>query len=127
MDSSKKFKTIDEYFSTLSFEKKVILEELRATIKSAAPQIEELISYNMPAFRFHGMLVYYMAYKNHIGFYPGNKAVNEIFRNELKAYKTSKGTIQLPLDKPIPKRLIKNIIKFRIKENLAKVKTKNKK
>lgn len=127
MNSDIKFRTVREYLDTLPADIRMLLEELRTTIKSAAPQAEELISYNMPAFRYHGMLVYYMAHKNHIGFYPGNKAVNEVFRDELKAYKTSKGTIQLPLDKRIPKRLIKNIVKFRVNENLAKAGTKNKK
>lgn len=124
--SGKKFKTVDEYFSTLTREKKKLLTELRETIKEAAPEAEELISYNMPAFKYHGMLVYYMTHTEHIGFYPGNKAVNEVFKNELTRYKTSKGTIQLPLNKTIPKRLIKNIVKFRIKENLEKSKSKNK-
>jgi uncharacterized protein YdhG (YjbR/CyaY superfamily) len=127
MNSDIKFSTVEEYFATLPADTKVLLEELRTTIKSAAPKAEELISYNMPAFRYFGMLVYYMVHKNHIGFYPGNKAVNEVFRNELKSYRTSKGTIQLPLDEPIPKRLIKNIVKFRINENLAKAESKNKK
>ena len=127
MNSDIKFSTVEEYFATLPAETKVLLEELRTTIKSAAPKAEELISYNMPAFRYFGMLVYYMVHKNHIGFYPGNKAVNEVFGNELKSYRTSKGTIQLPLDKPIPKRLIKNIVKFRVNENLAKAESKNKK
>jgi uncharacterized protein YdhG (YjbR/CyaY superfamily) len=118
--SGRKFKSVDEYFSTLPIEKKFFLEELRKIIRQAAPEAEEAISYNMPAYKYHGMLVYFMAHKNHIGFYPGNKVVNEIFRNDLTAYKTSKGTIQLPLDKPIPKRLIKSIVKFRVKENLNK-------
>lgn len=127
MNSNIKFRSVEEYFATLPAYTRMLLEELRTTIKSAAPRAEELISYNMPAFRYHGMLVYYMVHKNHIGFYPGNKAVNEVFRDELKEYKTSKGTIQLPLDKHIPKRLIKNIVKFRVIENLAKAGIKNKK
>jgi uncharacterized protein YdhG (YjbR/CyaY superfamily) len=124
--SVKKFKSVDEYFSTLPQEKKKFLKELRDTIKDATPEAEELISYNMPAFKYHGILVYYMAHSNHLGFYPGNKAVNEVFKNELTAYKTSKGTIQLPFNNPIPKRLIKNIVKFRMKENLNKSKAKKK-
>ena len=118
--SNKKFGTVDEYFSSLSPGVKNILEELREAIKQAAPEAEEVISYNIPAFKYHGMLVYYTAHKKHIGFYPGNKAVNEVFKNDLSSYKTSKGTIQLPFSKPIPKSLIKNIVKFRVKENLEK-------
>lgn len=124
--SDKKFKTVTQYFLTLPREKKKLLKELRDTINEAAPEAEELISYNMPAFKYHGMLVYYMAHTNHIGFYPGNKAVNEVFKNELTVYKTSKGAIQLPFNKPIPKRLIKNIVKFRMKENLNKSEAKKK-
>lgn len=115
--NTKKYKTVDEYFSSLSREKKNLLEELRAIIKKAAPDSEEVISYNMPAFKYYGMLVFYTAHKNHIGFYPGSSVVNDLYKDELKAYKTSKGTIQLPFDKPIPKRLVKNIVKFRVKEN----------
>lgn len=115
-----KFHTIDEYLATLSGEKKVLLEQLRNIIQEAAPEAEEVISYNMPAFRQDGMLVYFMAHKNHIGFYPGNKAVNEIFKAELKSFKTSKGTIQLPVNKALPKRLIQRIVKFRVNENIEK-------
>ena len=122
-----KFKTVDEYFSTISPETRKILEELRQTIRQAAPEAEEVVSYNMPAYRYHGMLVYFMVHKNHIGFYPGNKAVNEVFKNELKDYKTSKGTIQFPIDKTIPRLLIKKIVKFRMTENLEKEKFKLKK
>jgi uncharacterized protein YdhG (YjbR/CyaY superfamily) len=122
----KKYKTVGEYFSSLSGERQKRLEELRVTIKKAAPDSEEVISYNMPAFKYKGMLVYYMAHKNHIGFYPGNKAVNEVFKDDLTNYKTSKGTIQLPFDKPIPKRLVKNIVKFRVKENLERARVKKK-
>lgn len=115
-----KFKTVDEYFSTISPETRKILEELRRIIRQAAPEAEEVVSYNMPAYRYHGMLVYFMAHKNHIGFYPGNKIVNEVFKDELRNYKTLKGTIQLPLSDGIPTRLIKKIVSFRVKENLEK-------
>lgn len=124
--NSKKFKTVDEYFSTLSPNVRNILEGLRQTIKQAASEAEEVISYNMPAYKYYGMLVYFMMHKNHIGFYPGNKAVNEVFKNELTKYKTSKGTIQFPIDKTIPKLLIKKIVKFRVNENLQTEKVKKK-
>lgn len=127
MAYNKKFKSVEEYFSTLPPEIRNTLQSLRQTIKQAAPDAEEIISYNMPAYKYHGMLVYFMAHKNHIGFYPGNKVVNEVFKDELKDYKTSKGTIQFPFNKPIPMRLIKKIVLFRMQENVNKVKLKTKK
>jgi uncharacterized protein YdhG (YjbR/CyaY superfamily) len=124
--NTKKFKTVDEYFSSLSKKNKEPLEELRAIIKNAAPDSEEVISYNMPSFKFHGMLVFYMVHKSHIGFYPASSIVQDVFKDELKDYKTSKGTIQLPIDKRIPKHLIKNIVRFRVKENLERYELKKK-
>jgi len=121
--TSTKFKTVDEYISTFPASTKTILKELRKTIKQAAPQAEELISYNMPAFTFHGRLVYYAAYKKHIGLYPIPSAIRA-FQKDLSDYKTSKGAIQFPLDRPIPFGLITKIVKFRVKENLQKGKTK---
>jgi uncharacterized protein YdhG (YjbR/CyaY superfamily) len=120
-----KFKTVDEYLSALPANTKAILKEVRKTIKKAAPQAEELISYNIPAFTLHGRLVYYAAFKNHIGFYPVSSAI-KAFRKELSDYKTSKGTIQFPLDRPIPFVLITKIVKFRVQENLEKAKAKKK-
>jgi len=117
--TSTKFKTVDEYFAAFPANTKAILKELRKTIRQAAPQAEELISYNMPAFTLHGRLVYYAAYKNHIGFYPVSSAI-KTFQKELSDYKTSKGTIQFPIDKPIPFNLITKIVKFRVRENLEK-------
>ena len=126
--TSKKFKTVDEYFSVIPKNRRDILGQLREAIQQAAPQAEELISYNMPAFRFHGMLVYYAAYGEHIGFYPGAGAIiNEAFKNELAGYETSKGTIRFPIEKALPLRLIKNIVKYRVKQNLEKEKAKKKK
>lgn len=121
--ASIKFKTVEEYFSTLPPTQKKFLQDLRKMIKKAAPQAEELISYNMPAFRFHGMLVYYAAYKAHIGFYPVSSAI-KIFKNELAGYAGGKGTIRFPLDKPIPADLINKIVAFRVKENMEKEKVK---
>ena len=113
------FKTVGEYFKTLPKNQKDILEDLRQTIKQVVPEAEEVISYNMPAFKHHGMLVWYAAYQNHIGFYPTGSPI-KVFKEELTNYKTSKGAIQFPVDKPIPKALVKKIVKFKLKENLEK-------
>jgi uncharacterized protein YdhG (YjbR/CyaY superfamily) len=115
-----KFVTVDEYLSILPQKVRDSLEELRKTVNQVEPDAEELISYNMPAFRFHGILVYYAAHKSHIGFYPGNSIVNEVFKNDLGKYETSKGTIKFPIEKPLPLRLIKRIVKYRVKQNLDK-------
>src|SRR5437868_9135359 len=124
--TSRKFKTVDEYFSMFPATTKNILMELRETIRQAAPQAEELISYNIPAFKFHGVLVYYAAYERHIGFYPTASPMR-VFKKELADYKTSKGAIQFPIGKPIPTALVKKIVKFRMNENLEKERMKAKK
>ncbi len=120
--SNTKFKTVDEYLSAFPATTKGILKELRKTIKQAAPQAEELISYNMPAFKLQGMLVYYAAHKEHIGFYPTPSGI-EAFKKELSEYEMAKGSVKFPIDKPIPFDLISKIVKFRVKENLEKEKT----
>jgi uncharacterized protein YdhG (YjbR/CyaY superfamily) len=114
-----KFETIDEYIKTFPKEVKQLLEEVRKTIHKAAPSAEEAISYQIPTFKLNGNLVHFAAFKNHIGFYPGSKAI-EVFSKELKEYKTSKGAIQFPLDKKISFALITKITKFRVIENLNK-------
>lgn len=111
------FKDFDDYFSHQTPEVKILLEQMRQTIKKAAPEAEEVISYNMPAFKYHGMLVYFAAYKNHIGFYATPTGHSE-FKEELSVYKQGKGSVQFPLTKPLPLDLITKIVKFRIKENL---------
>jgi uncharacterized protein YdhG (YjbR/CyaY superfamily) len=113
-----KFKTIDEYHNlhTQVIEQ---METLRQTIRSAAPNAEETISYNMPAFRQHGILVYYAAYKHHIGFYPTGSPIR-VFEDELADYTTSKGAIQFPIEKPIPKALVVKIVKYRVTEDMEK-------
>lgn len=123
----KKFSTVDEYMSGFPPEVKDVLEGLRKAIRQAAPKAEEVISYNMPAYKFNGILVYFAGHKNHIGFYPGSGAITGIFKDSLTGYKTSKGTVQFPLDKPLPLGLIKEIVKFRVNENLERAKTKEKK
>lgn len=122
----KAFKTVDEYFSSLPADAIEKLEGLRTAIKQVVPKAEEVISYNMPAFKQDGILVWYAAYKEHIGFYPAPAAI-VAFKDELAGYKTSKGAIQFPVDKPIPKTLVKNIVKFRVKEHMEKAARKAKK
>lgn len=124
--SGVKFKTVADYFSVVSEPARGHLEILRKTIRQAAPQAEEVISYNMPAFKLNGVLVYFAAYKNHIGFYPTASPI-KLFTNELANYKTSKGAIQFPLNKPIPTALVKKIVALRIKENSTKAKAKKSK
>jgi len=123
--TSTKFKTVDEYLSALPANTKGILKEVRKTIKQAAPQAEEMISYNMPAFKLFGGLIWYAAWKEHISLYPRSSRM-EAFIKELSEYEGSKGTIKFPIDKPIPFDLISKIAKFRVKEILEEAKVKKK-
>ncbi len=116
---------IDQYISGFPEEVQKILEEFRMTIKKAAPEAEEVISYGMPAFKLNGMIVYFAGYKKHIGFYPTASGI-ETFKKELSIYKGAKGSVQFPLDKPLPSGLITRIVKFRVTENLQKAKKKKK-
>ena len=113
------YKTIDEYIKTYPTNIQSILEQMRQTIRKAAPEASEAISYQMPAFKLNGNLIYFAAFKNHIGFYPTPSGI-EAFKQEFAPYKTSKGAVQFPLDKPIPYDLVEKIVLFRVKENLAK-------
>src|SRR3989344_4107604 len=113
------FKTINEYINSFPIEVQKLLQAIRQTIKETVPEASERISYQMPAFYLNGNLVYFAAFKNHIGFYPFPSGV-AAFNREASGYKTSKGAIQFPLEKPIPYELVKKIVKFRVKENLAK-------
>ncbi|UXE65919.1 MAG: DUF1801 domain-containing protein [Chryseotalea sp. WA131a] len=110
---------IDEYISFHPESVRMQLETLRQTIRKAAPKAEEVISYQMPAFKFYGMLVYFAAYKTHIGFYPTGSGIAS-FKKELDKYETSKGTVRFPIDKPLPLGLIGKMVKFRVKENFEK-------
>ncbi|MCV9931045.1 DUF1801 domain-containing protein [Flavobacterium sp. LS1R47] len=119
--TTSKPKNIDEYITNFPSEIQEILEQVRQTIKKAAPDAKEKLSYAIPTFTLNRNLVHFAAFKNHIGFYAmpsGNKA----FQEELSAYKSGKGSIQFPLDKPIPLNLITKIVKFRVEENLEKIK-----
>ena len=117
MTSPKKgFKTTDEYIASFPQNVQAALQQTRQAIKEAAPQAKEVISYSMPAFKQNGILVWFAAFKNHIGFFPKVSAM-EAFKEKLSGYQTSKGTIRFPLDKPIPVDLIREIVKFRVKED----------
>ena len=121
LSSKQKFQTINEYIKTFPKDIQKILESVRQAIKNAAPEAEETINYQIPTFKLNGNLVHFAAFKNHIGFYPtpsGQKA----FQKELAVYKSGKGSVQFPLDKPIPLSLIKKIVQYRVKENSAKTK-----
>jgi uncharacterized protein YdhG (YjbR/CyaY superfamily) len=117
------YKNIDNYIDLFSEEVQGKLKKLRATIKAAAPEAIEKISYQMPTFYLNGNLVHFAAYKNHIGFYPTPSGI-EHFKDELFAYKTSKGAIQFPIDQPLPLELVARIVKFRVVENQQKVNVK---
>jgi len=112
-------KDIDEYIRLFPDDIQALLQSLRQTIREAAPDAEETISYQMPAFKQNGMLVYFAAFKKHIGFYPTSSGI-EAFREELSAYEGSKGTVRFPIDKPLPLDLVRDIVKFRVRENLEK-------
>lgn len=126
MESDKTFTTIDEYVAQFPADIQKILQEIRAVIKSAAPQAQEKISYQMPTFFLEGNLVHFAAFKNHIGFYPVPSGIEQ-FKAELSAYKGAKGSVQFPLDKPMPYDLIRRIVEFRVQENLANAAAKKKK
>lgn len=112
-------KTVDDYINSFPADVMSKLKQLRKTIRATAPKAEELISYGIAGYKYHGMLIYFAGFKNHISVYPAPRSVNA-FKKELSAYKGGKGTVQFPLDKPIPFDLVKRIIFFRMKENEAK-------
>ena len=113
--------TVDEYLAALPEERRAAVAELRRTIRAAAPEATEVISYLMPAFKTHGQfLVSYAAFKNHYSLFPASDAVIEAGGDELKPYLAGKGTIQFPADKPIPVALVKKIVKVRLAENAAR-------
>lgn len=115
MDKEIVFRNIDEYIKSRREPHKSMLQDLRKTIKAAAPEAVEVISYNMPAFKIFGrILVYFAAHTSHIGFYPASAEVQTAFGEELKAYVTSKGTVRFPVEKKIPVALVKKIIAFKI-------------
>jgi uncharacterized protein YdhG (YjbR/CyaY superfamily) len=118
-------KNIDEYIACFPEDIQALLKQIRATVKEAAPGAEETIKYAMPTFTFNGNLVYFAAFKKHVGFYPvptGNAA----FEQELSGYKTGKGSVQFPYNKPLPLALISKMVKFWVNRNLEKAKEKKK-
>jgi len=118
MDSKKQFKTIDEYIKTFPNDVQAILEKMRQTIRKAAPEAVETISYQMPTFKLNGRgLVYFAGFKNHVGFYPIPSGI-AAFEKELSPYKQGKGSVQFPMDKPVPYDLVRKIVIFRMKQNL---------
>src|SRR4051812_15861252 len=117
--------TIDEYIMGFPGDIQEKLEALRATIRKAAPDAEEIISYAMPTFYLKGNLVHFAAFKNHIGIYPAPAGI-EAFKEELSQYKTSKGAVQFPIDKPLPLSLVSKMVKYRVKQSLEKATIKEK-
>ena len=118
-------KTIDEYIARFPDDIQAVLQQIRATIREAAPEATETISYQMPAFAQQGMLVYFAAWKKHIGLYPPLSA-NAEFKDEVAIYEGPKGNLQFPLDQPMPLELIRKIVEFRVKENLERAAAKRK-
>jgi uncharacterized protein YdhG (YjbR/CyaY superfamily) len=118
--------TIDEYIDGFPPDIQVVLQKIRLTIHEAAPEATEKISYQMPTFYLKGNLVHFAAFKEHIGFYPVPTGI-EKFKKELSVYKQGKGSVQFPLDQPMPFDLITKIVKFRVKENLAAATAKERK
>jgi len=115
--------TVDQYIAAFPADVKKRMQQLRKTIKAGAPNADELISYQMPGYKYFGMLVYFAAYKNHIGFYA-TPTGHAAFKKELSVYKEGKGSVQFPLDQPLPLSLVTKIVKFRVKQNLEKAKAK---
>lgn len=110
---------VDAYIRGFPEKHRLLLEKMRETIRAAVPGASEIMSYRMPACKINGVLVYYAAFKNHIGFYPTSSGV-QVFKSRLTAYKTSKGAIQFPIGQPLPTELITEIVQFREQEDLLK-------
>jgi uncharacterized protein YdhG (YjbR/CyaY superfamily) len=119
MNKNNVAQNVDAYIKQFPATVQTSLQQLRKTIKAAAPKAEEVISYAMPAYKYNGMLVYFAGYKNHIGFY-GTPSGHEAFEKELSVYKRGKGSVQFPVDEPLPLSLITKIVKFRVKKNEEK-------
>ena len=116
MKRKEQFTTIDEYIKAFPKDVQIILEKMRQTIRKAAPEAVEAISYQIPTFKLNGNLVHFGAFKNHIGFYPTSSGIRA-FKKQLTPYKGAKGSVQFPIEKPIPYDLVRKIVKFRVKES----------
>lgn len=119
MGKMKSSASVDEYIAAADPKAKKALRDIRKTIKGAAPKAEEVISYQIPGYKYHGVLVFFAAWKNHVSFYPAPWNADSL-KKEMSAYEGSKGTIKFPLDKPMPLTLIKKMVKYRVKENEAR-------
>jgi uncharacterized protein YdhG (YjbR/CyaY superfamily) len=127
MDSNKVgYQSIDQYISTFPAHVQQILENIRSTIKAAAPDAEEKISYQMPTFAQEGNVIHFAAFTNHIGIYPAPSGIEE-FKEDLSIYQGAKGSIRIPIDSPMPLELISRIVKFRVTENIKKSELKSSK
>jgi uncharacterized protein YdhG (YjbR/CyaY superfamily) len=126
MKKTSKSGSIDDYIQGFRPEIQHVLKQVRNTIRKAAPKAQETISYRIPVFMLEGPVVYFAAFKHHLGFYPTSSGTRK-FRKELAGYKGAKGSVQFPLDQPMPLDLIAKIAKFRVKENLQRAKAKIKK
>ncbi|MFT3745728.1 MAG: DUF1801 domain-containing protein [Pyrinomonadaceae bacterium] len=112
---------VDKYIEQFAPDVRELLDQMRKTIRAAAPNAEEMISYAIPSYRLNGMLVHFAAFSKHIGFYPGAGGI-AAFADDLAGYKTSKGTVQFPFGKPMPLELVTRIVAFRVEQNLEKKK-----
>lgn len=126
MDRRQQFATIDEYIAAFPPDIQAKLQELRAAIRAAAPDAEERISYQMPAYYLKGNLVYFAAFTHHIGFYPTSSGI-AAFQKEIEGYASSKGAVQFPINKPLPLELVDRIVRYRVAENLKNAARKGKK
>ena len=126
MKSNTSVTSVDDYIAAFPAPVVKLLKQMRKIILETAPDAEEYIGYQMPGYKQNGVLVYFAGYKNHLGFYPGASAIEKFSKN-LEAYNLSKGTIQFPLDAPLPVQLIKDVVRFRLKENIEKAKAKKSK
>ena len=119
MSKMKAYSTVDEYIALAEPKVKKALKDIRKAIKTTVPNAEEVISYQIPGYKYHGMLVFFAAWKDHISLYPAPWSA-EALKKEMSAYKGSKGTIKFPIDEPMPLTLIKRMVKYRVKENEAR-------
>jgi uncharacterized protein YdhG (YjbR/CyaY superfamily) len=122
----KEYQTIDEFIIQFPPEVQAIMQKLRSVIHEMAPEATEAIAYGIPTFTFHGNLVHFSAYRHHIGFYPTSSGISQ-FKDHLTQYEISKGTVRFPIDQPLPYDLIRDIVAYRVNENLTKSASKKRK